>query len=144
VLLVECDGARRLPMKAPRPWEPVVPRTAAAVFALMGASAFGRPICAATCYNPEGALQILGIASGVFDAHALAVLASDPRGYRKGVPPGAAFCLVVNQGDITAGREIASALLRELSALHGITGALLSWQEQAVYETTGAGKAARC
>ncbi len=137
VFLVECDGARRMPMKAPRQWEPVVPESASGVFALMGASAFGKRISADTCYNPEGALEILGIADGIFDAHALAVLASHPLGCRKGVPRGAAFRLVVNQADIEDARPIGAAFLRELAAEHGIGGALLSWREGTVYEITG-------
>ena len=66
VVLVEGDGSRRLPMKAPREHEPVIPSTSSAVLAVMGAGAFGEPVDAAHCYNHEGALEILGISAARF------------------------------------------------------------------------------
>ena len=123
-------------MKAPTVREPVIPANTSGVFALMGAGAFGETIDAAHCYNPEGALSILGRAAGVFDAAALVQLAADPRGCRKGVLPGMAFHLIVNQGDLQEKRAMARDVLRQLAALHRIHGALLSWREEMVYEST--------
>ena len=136
VVLVEGDGSRRLPLKAPTEREPVIPANSSGVFALMGASAFGETIDAAHCYNPEGVLSILGRAAGVFDAAALVQLAADPRGCRKGVLPGMAFHLIMNQGDREEKRAMAFELQRKLAALHGISGTLLSWQKETVYEST--------
>jgi probable selenium-dependent hydroxylase accessory protein YqeC len=133
VVLVEGDGSRRLPLKAPTEREPVIPTTTATVFALMGASGFGETIDEAHCYNSAGALAVLGRAEGVFDARALARLAADPRGGRKGVLPGTEFHLVVNQGDLAEKRETALALLGLLAREHGISATLLSWREGTVY-----------
>lgn len=136
VLLVEGDGSRRKPMKAPMSREPVIPASTDAVFALMGASAFDEPIDSERCYNPEGALVLLGRTEGVFDAQSLVSLAVDPRGCRKGVLPGMGYHLIVNQGDLDVKRATASALLRQLEDVHGIAGTLLSWREEKVYAAT--------
>jgi probable selenium-dependent hydroxylase accessory protein YqeC len=133
VLLVEGDGARRLPMKAPRAHEPVIPANSAAVFALMGAGAFGQRVDGESCYNPGGVLAVLGVQSAVFDVAALSLLAGSAHGCRKGVLPGMAFHLVVNQGDLADKREIAHGLLAE-ARKSGISSTLLSWREQRVYE----------
>jgi probable selenium-dependent hydroxylase accessory protein YqeC len=134
VLLVEGDGARRMPVKAPRAHEPVIPDGSAAVFALMGAAAFGEPVDSRSCCNPEGVLAVLGVRSGVFDAAALALLADSANGCRKGVLPGMSFHLVVNQGDLAERRQIAHELLSRLRESL-ISSTLLSWREQRVYET---------
>ena len=134
VLLVEGDGSRRLPMKAPRLHEPVIPANSAAVFALMGASAFGERVDAACCYNPEGVLALLGRENAVFDVATLLLLARDPEGCRKGVLPGMAFHLVINQGDLADRRPLAHGLLEDAWASHGIPSTLLSFREQRVYE----------
>jgi probable selenium-dependent hydroxylase accessory protein YqeC len=134
VLLVEGDGARRMPMKAPYPHEPVIPANSAAVFAVMGAAAFGGQVDSERCYNPEGVLAVLGAQSAVFDVAALSLLAGSVNGCRKGVLPGMAFHLVVNQGDLADRRRIAHGLLVE-TRKSGISSTLLSWKEQRVYET---------
>ncbi len=134
VLLVEGDGARRMPMKAPRPHEPVIPVASAAVFALMGAAAFGEPVDSRSCCNPEGVLAVLGRQNAVFDAAALSLLAGSASGSRKGVLPGMAFHLVVNQGDLADKRQIAHGLLARVRE-SGISATLLSWREQRIYET---------
>jgi probable selenium-dependent hydroxylase accessory protein YqeC len=135
VLLVEGDGARRLPMKAPYPHEPVIPANSAAVFAFMGATAFGEPVDARTCYNSEGVLALLGQEKAVFDVATLSLLAGSANGCRKGVLPGMAFHLVVNQGDLADRRQIAQGLLGEARKQHGIFSTLLSVREQRIYET---------
>lgn len=43
VLLVEADGARGLPLKAPRAHEPAIPRTATLVIPIAGLSVLGQP-----------------------------------------------------------------------------------------------------
>ena len=58
VVLVEADGARGLPFKAPKPWEPVVPAAAAALIFVMGMDACGKNV-QDVCYNPEGVLAAL-------------------------------------------------------------------------------------
>ena len=137
VLLVEGDGSRRKPIKAPTAREPVIPGNTNEVFALMGASAFEETVDSERCYNPEGVLALLGQARAVLDTPALVMLAVDAGGCRKGVMPGMGFHLIVNQGDLEEKRESAREMLRALSRSYGIAGTLLSWTEEKVYESTG-------
>ena len=43
-VLVEADGAHRLPLKAHAPWEPVVPACSARTVLVLGANGLGRPV----------------------------------------------------------------------------------------------------
>ena len=43
-VLVEADGARRLPLKAHAPWEPVVPACSGRTILVLGASGLGHPV----------------------------------------------------------------------------------------------------
>ncbi len=43
-ILVEADGARKLPFKAPAPYEPVIPLESTLVVIVVGVDIFGRPL----------------------------------------------------------------------------------------------------
>lgn len=60
VTLIEADGARCLPFKVPKPWEPVIPKETTDVVLVMGMDAEGKRICD-TCFNPEGVAEVLGV-----------------------------------------------------------------------------------
>ena len=122
-------------MKVPESHEPVIPSNTATVFAVMGASAFGGPIDEAHCYNHQGALARLA-GKTVFEPEAIAVLAADPGGCRKGVLPGMAFRLLVNQGDLVQQRASASRALRLARERSGVRGALVSFQKGELYDAT--------
>lgn len=60
VTLIEADGARCLPFKVPKPWEPVIPEETTDIVLVMGLDAEGKKICD-ICYNPEGVAGSLGV-----------------------------------------------------------------------------------
>lgn len=60
VTLIEADGARCLPFKVPKPWEPVIPEETTDIVLVMGKDAEGKRICD-VCYNPEGVAAVLGV-----------------------------------------------------------------------------------
>ncbi|MGO9308563.1 MAG: selenium cofactor biosynthesis protein YqeC [Spirochaetia bacterium] len=136
IVLVEGDGSRKRPMKAPEIREPVIPANSAAVFALMGAAAFDEPIDEAHCYNHQKALALVGKTGSFFEPREIAALAADPEGCCKGVLAGMAFRLLINQGDIEEKRGTAVAALRLARERYGITGALVSLQKGELYDTT--------
>ena len=136
VLLVEGDGSRKLPMKAPESREPVIPSNTATVFAVMGAGAFDEPIDEAHCYNHLRALALLGRTGGTFEPVDIAALAADPQGCRKGLLSGMGFRLLLNQGDLGAKRETASEALRIALREYGIRGSLVSFQKGELYDST--------
>ena len=52
-LLVEADGARRLPLKAPAAHEPVIPAWASSVIVVAGLSGLGKPLSTDWVHRPE-------------------------------------------------------------------------------------------
>ncbi len=136
VLLVEADGSRKRPVKAPESWEPVIPANSAAVFALMGAGAFDEPIDEAHCYNHRKALALVGRTGSFFEPREIAALAADPDGCCKGVLPGMAFRLLINQADLEQKHETAVSALKLARDRYGIRGALVSLQKGELYDST--------
>lgn len=59
-LLVEADGAAGRPLKAHRPWEPVIPACSDLTICVVGASGIGRPAVEA-CHCPELFCALAGI-----------------------------------------------------------------------------------
>lgn len=60
-VLVEADGAHRLPLKAHAPWEPVVPACSARTVLVLGASGLGRPV-RDVVHRPDAFCELAGCA----------------------------------------------------------------------------------
>lgn len=108
-VVVEADGSRRKPFKAPREFEPVIASRTTMIIACVGADALGRVI-ADQCQRP---LRVAAIADcspyeRLTPERAAAVLLSE-RGSQKGLPAGARFAVVVCRVD-----EAAATLVDEL------------------------------
>lgn len=90
-ILVEADGARGLPLKAHRPWEPVIPACSDLTVCLVGASGIGQPVSAA-CHCPERFSLLAGITPdrAAEPDHIAAVLNQE----------NLADCCLVNQVDV--------------------------------------------
>ena len=129
LVLVEADGARLHPLKAPADHEPVIPPEADAVVALAGLDCIGRPI-GAICHRPERVCALLGVGMDhvLTPADAAAVLAH-PQGGRKGVGGSMAFRVLLNKADTPEraawGREIQDILARQ-----GIFSAVTHYEER--------------
>ena len=99
VVLVEADGAKRLPLKAPAEYEPVIPPCADAVAAVAGMDAVGQAV-GAVCHRPERVCALLGAgAEHVLTPEDVALLLANPQGGRKGVGEAMAFRCVLNKAD---------------------------------------------
>lgn len=96
-VVVEADGSRRMPFKAPRPYEPVIPAGSTMVVACVGAAALGRVI-ADQCQRPMRVAAVAGCSpyERLTPARLARVLLSE-RGSRKHCPPEARFAVLVNQ-----------------------------------------------
>lgn len=96
-VVVEADGARTRPFKAPRELEPVIPATTTTVLAHIGADALGRVI-ADQCHRPLRVASVAGCSpyERLTPRRAAAVLLAE-RGSRKGVPAGCRFVVVVTK-----------------------------------------------
>lgn len=96
-VIVEADGSRRRPFKAPLDYEPVVPSRTTVLIACVGAAAFDGVI-AEVCHRPERVAELAecGVADLLSAARLASVLLSD-RGSRKDCPPHARFAILLNQ-----------------------------------------------
>ena len=100
-VLVEADGAAGLPLKAHRPWEPVIPACSDLTVCLAGASGLDRPVSEA-CHCPELFAGLAGITpdTPVAENHIAAVLNREAL----------ADCYLVNQADVLPDPERARLL----------------------------------
>lgn len=121
VVLVEADGSRGRPFKAPAAHEPVIPALATLVVPVVGLSVIGRPLSPDAVHRPEQVAALTGLQPGeAITAEAVAAVLRHPQGGLKGVPAGARVIALLNQADddgrLQAGREVAGLLLRERRA----------------------------
>ena len=127
--LVEADGAKRLPLKAPAEHEPVIPPCADAVAAVAGMDAVGQAV-GAVCHRPERVCALLGAgAEHVLTPEDVALLLANPQGGRKGVGEAMAFRCVLNKADTPQRAAHASAVAGRL-AERGIHSAITYYREE--------------
>jgi molybdenum cofactor cytidylyltransferase len=117
-ILNEADGSRTLPFKAPAAHEPVIPLETTLVLAIVGADIFGRPLVADHVHRPELVAALSGAALGApVTPEIVARVLAHPEGGRKGTPPGARVCVLINKvaslPDPAPARETAERLLGE-------------------------------
>lgn len=87
LVLVEADGSKRLPVKAPASYEPVIPPGTDLVVGVVGLDCLGRPMDDRTVHRPERFGAITGCATGapILWEH-LVALARHPEGLFKEAP----------------------------------------------------------
>lgn len=94
-LLVEADGAKRRPIKAPAMHEPVIPDAATLVVIVVGAAALGRPI-GEVAHRPE---LVAALGERRLDdpvtPELIAAVVGHPGGGMRGVPPNARVVLAI-------------------------------------------------
>ncbi len=112
-VIIEADGSRRRPFKAPAGYEPVVPTTTTLMLSVIGADALGKVI-ADRCHRP---LRIAALAEcSAYERltpQAAATVLLHDRGARKELPTGSAFAVLVTKVD-PASEPFVSQLLDEL------------------------------
>ena len=110
-LLVEADGSRRLPVKAPGPAEPVMPPCADLVLGCVGLDCLGTPIAADTVHRHELFADLVGAQTGeaITAAH-LVALAIAKAGLFKAAPPSARRLVALNKADLLSASSLDSVL----------------------------------
>ncbi len=119
-VVVEADGSRQLPFKAPAPTEPIVPRSVTRMISVVGADALGRVI-SDQCHRPLRVAALAGCHpyERLTPAHAATVLLH-PRGARQALPPGASLSVVITKVDAT-NRRLVEELVEELGSREAAT-----------------------
>lgn len=114
-VLIEADGSRGFPVKAPAAHEPAMPREPSLTIAVAGMSCCGRTVAQAA-HRPALYAALTGLREqDLITPAAVAKALADPAGQRKGVP--GRFLIILNQADteerIAFAREVASLLTEE-------------------------------
>lgn len=121
-LLIEADGSRQRPLKAPAEHEPVIPAWVSAVGVVAGLSGLGQPLSEAWVHRPEQFARLSGLAPGApISVDGLARLFTHPQGGLKGVPKHARRLALLNQASTpelqAAARRLAHSLLQDYSGV---------------------------
>ena len=99
-LLIEADGSRRRPLKAPGENEPPIPEFVDLVLVVAGLSGLGRPLSEEFVHHPEAFARLSGLQPGdPVTAEALTRVLVHPEGGLKNVPAGARRIVLLNQAD---------------------------------------------
>lgn len=116
-VLIEADGAKQLPVKAPAAHEPVIPEETKLVVAVAGLDSLGR-----TVENAAFRPALFAALIGTDEAHRLtagdlARVLTHEGGQRKGVRAGMRYCVLLNKADdeatLRAALEIPLSLEQE-------------------------------
>jgi molybdenum cofactor cytidylyltransferase len=115
-VLVEADGSRMRPFKAPAEHEPVVPMCTTLLVPVVGVDALGRPLTDEHVHRAERVAALAGVAPGVaVTPEIVAAVLAHPQGGLKGLPPGARAVPLVNKvesaAEGAAARDLAGRLL---------------------------------
>lgn len=99
-LLIEADGSRQLPLKAPADHEPVIPEFCDMVIVLAGLLGLGKPLSPDWVHRSERFSELTGIAQGKeITPEAIANFFLHPQGGLKAIPPKARRIALLNQAD---------------------------------------------
>jgi molybdenum cofactor cytidylyltransferase len=127
-LLVEADGSRRLPLKAPAAHEPALPGFANLVLVAAGLSGLGLPLSPENVHRAEHFAALSGLSLGSpVTSDALARVLLSPQGGLKNIPASARRVLLLNQAVSASLQEQARQLAAQmLPAYHSVLIASLN------------------
>ncbi len=99
-LLVEADGSRQKPLKAPATHEPPVPEFSGFVVHVAGLSVLGKPLTDEHIHRAEIFSKLSGLPLGAsVTPQAIVKVLTHPEGGLKNVPPHARRVILLNQAD---------------------------------------------
>jgi len=128
-ILVEGDGSRRKPIKAPASYEPVIPSLTACTIGVVGLDSVGKSISQETVHRVQAFCDIVGQGEGsIIDEESIIRLVSHENGLFKGTPRSSRKYLLLNKADDEETKKISkkialSSLSDEKSDIEGIIAA---------------------
>jgi molybdenum cofactor cytidylyltransferase len=128
-LLVEADGSRRLPMKAPFSHEPPIPASATVVVPVVGLDALGQPLDSDHIYGAYCIQRTIGYKLGKpVTPELVAATLLHPKLGLKNIPPDARIVPLLNKAtleNLPTARQIAAYLLSDLNVERVMIGAVM-------------------
>jgi molybdenum cofactor cytidylyltransferase len=119
-ILVEADGSRMRPFKAPADHEPVIPNCTTLVVPVVGIDVVGKPLTEKYVHRPELVARIHP--GETVTPEMVAVVLAHPQGGRKGVPAGARVVPLINKVEDEAQLQTAREIAERLMGMEGIEG----------------------
>jgi molybdenum cofactor cytidylyltransferase len=114
-LLIEADGSRRLPLKAPAEHEPAIPPWVNQVVVVSGMSAIGKPLNEEYVHRLDRFSHLSGLPAGApISVEGIARILTHTEGGLKNIPPYAHLSILLNQVDTVELQEQADQLARYL------------------------------
>lgn len=130
-VLVEADGSRLRPLKAPAEHEPVVPRVTTHLVPVAGVDVIGQPLAAEYVHRPELVANVAGVALGsTVTPDIVATMLAHPAGGAKGRPEGTRLIPLINKVEDTTGLERARAVASLLLDAPTVDAALIGAMQQ--------------
>ena len=126
-LLIEADGARQLPLKAPAEHEPVITEFVEQVVVCAGLSGLGKPLSGVWVHRPERFGGLSGLEQGeLITPEAVSRVLMHPQGGLKGMPEQARRILLLNQADTEEEQAQANTIAQQcMQAFHAVIVAAL-------------------
>jgi len=116
-LLLECDGSRQLPLKAPGSNEPPIPEFVETVVVVAGLAGLGKSLDKYTVYNPEIFSRLGNLPIGeVISVGAIENVISHKQGGLKNIPNNAKRILLLNQADTPSLQNQAGKIAKKLQS----------------------------
>lgn len=118
-ILIEADGSRQLPLKAPYSHEPVIPRETTLAVPIVGLDVLGKPFTERTVYNPESIIERYGFPlGGTIHPAWIAQIVRDEGLGLKGIPEKARIVPLLNKAgtstlDRIKARRIAQMIMQQ-------------------------------
>ncbi|MGA2112133.1 MAG: selenium cofactor biosynthesis protein YqeC [Anaerolineales bacterium] len=115
IVVVEADGARGRPLKAPLEHEPAIPSGTSLVVLVVGMDGIGKPLEETSVHRADRFAQLAGTETGAILTPELAARALRHReGYLSKIPRGARFVVFLNQSEDSGRRGAAEDLARRV------------------------------
>ena len=139
-LLIEADGARQKPLKAPAAHEPAIPSFVDSVLVVTGLSGLGKPLTDETVHRAETFAKLSGLKiNEAITSDSLIHALIHPNGGLKNIPAQARKIVLLNQADTpelqSIGGKMANALLGKFNSV--IVGTLEPSNLQTFEPTAG-------
>ncbi len=114
-LLIEADGSRQKPLKAPAEHEPAIPGYVDSVVVVSGLSGISKPLTSRWVHRPKLFSELASLPLGEpVTPEALAKVLTNPLGGLKDIPAGARRVILLNQADTEERLALAYRLVDHL------------------------------
>lgn len=120
-LLIEADGSRRKPLKAPAEYEPPIPEFVDTVIVLAGLNGLFKPLNSDWVHRPERFESLSGLKMGdTITPQAIVNVLVDESGGLKNIPKGAQRIAFLNQVDTPQQAGIVKGMIKSLQKAYEV------------------------